>query len=381
MSSLRSWLAPYYRNLKGWSTKRKIVVFESDDWGSIRMPSREVYEKCLKDGYPVDCNAYERYDSLESNDDLELLFETLSKFKDQHGNHPVITANCLVANPDFEKIKESGYQSYFYEKVTETFKRNPSTALSFDLWKAGQDSGVFKMQFHGREHLNVGLFMRALQQNDKDILFAFEHEMPGIMAKSNGSIGNYFVEATHFRTPEDKSEILDSMIEGLDIFEQLLGFKSVSLIPPNYTWSNDFNEAVGQKGVKYFQGYSKIREPQMNGNAPIYHSYFLGQQNLIGQLYLNRNVSFEPTLTKVSSDDVNTCLHEVSAAFSMGKPAIISTHRINYMGSIFSSNRDANLKLLNSILKYLVKKWPEVEFMASDTLGDLIVKDYEKKNH
>ena len=68
-------------------------------------------------------------------------------------------------------------------------------------------------------------------------------------------------------------------------------------------------------------------------------------------------------------------------AFAMGKPAIISTHRINYIGGIFPSNRDANLKLLNSILKYLVKKWPEVEFMASDTLGDLIVKDYEKKNH
>ena len=109
MSSLRSWLAPYYRNLRGWRTNRKIVVFESDDWGSIRMPSREVYEKCLKAGYPVDRNAYERFDSLESNEDLELLFETLSKFKDQHGNHPVITANCLVVNPDFKKIRESGY--------------------------------------------------------------------------------------------------------------------------------------------------------------------------------------------------------------------------------------------------------------------------------
>ncbi len=51
-------------NLLGWRTSRKIVVIESDDWGSIRMPSHDVYTKCLKEGYPVDKNAYERYDSL-----------------------------------------------------------------------------------------------------------------------------------------------------------------------------------------------------------------------------------------------------------------------------------------------------------------------------
>lgn len=372
MSSLRPFIAPYYRNLKGWRTKRKIVVFESDDWGSIRMPSREVYEKCLKAGYPVDRNPYEKFDSLESKNDLELLFEILSKFTDQQGNHPIITANCLVANPDFEKIKESGYQSYFYERVTETFKRTPSTDRGFDLWQEGQDKGVFKMQFHGREHLNVGLFMRALQAGNDDLLFAFDLGMPGIMSKSNGNTGNNLVEATYFRTPEDKLDILDAMLDGLDIFEELMGFKSTSLIPPNYTWSIDYDEAVGQKGVKYFQGYRKIREPQMNGNAPLYHTYYLGQKNLNGQLYLIRNASFEPTLTAASSDAINTCLREVSAAFAMGKPAIVSTHRINYMGSIFPANRDANLKLLKRLLVQLKSRWPEVEFMASNTLGDLI---------
>lgn len=381
MNSLRSLIAPYYRNLRGWRTKRKIVVFESDDWGSIRMPSREVYKKCLKAGYPVDRNAYERFDSLENNDDLELLFETLSQYTDQHGNHPVITANCLVANPDFEKIKESGYQSYFYERVTETFKRNPSTFRSFDLWQEGQDKGVFRMQFHGREHLNVGLFMRALQGNDSDVLYAFNQGMPGIMPKSNGNTGNYFIEATHFRTPEDKLKIFDSMLDGLDIFRQILGYNSLSLIPPNYTWSIDFNIGVAQKGVKYFQGYRKIKEPQMNGNPPKYHTYYLGQKNNSGQLHLIRNAAFEPSITNSAVNNISTCLREVSAAFAMGKPAIISTHRINYIGSIFPFNRDANLKLLSSLIKQLINKWSDIEFMTSDSLGNLIREDYEKKNY
>ena len=30
--------------IPGWSTRRKLVIFESDDWGSIRMPSVETYK-------------------------------------------------------------------------------------------------------------------------------------------------------------------------------------------------------------------------------------------------------------------------------------------------------------------------------------------------
>ena len=31
-------------NIPGWRTKRHIVVIESDDWGAIRMPSRQVFD-------------------------------------------------------------------------------------------------------------------------------------------------------------------------------------------------------------------------------------------------------------------------------------------------------------------------------------------------
>jgi hypothetical protein len=41
--NLRDILGKYYINLRGWKTKRKIVVIESDDWGSIRMPSPESF--------------------------------------------------------------------------------------------------------------------------------------------------------------------------------------------------------------------------------------------------------------------------------------------------------------------------------------------------
>jgi len=68
----------------------------------------------LSKGIPVDNFYFTKYDCLESEEDLQLLFETLSLFKDRNGAHPVITANAVVANPDFISIKSCGKKEYHY---------------------------------------------------------------------------------------------------------------------------------------------------------------------------------------------------------------------------------------------------------------------------
>ena len=118
-------------NIKGWKTNRKIVVIESDDWGSIRMPSTEVYLKCLAAGYPVDKNPYERFDSLASEEDLDMLFNVLTQFKDINNKNPQITANCVVANPDFEKIKNDKFEKYYFE-----LKVLPQAYLILSHWRS-----------------------------------------------------------------------------------------------------------------------------------------------------------------------------------------------------------------------------------------------------
>src|SRR5699024_9951174 len=192
-------ISRHVRNLFGWYTDRKIVVIESDDWGSIRMPSREVYKQCLNAEYRVDKIAYERFDSLASEDDLEFLFELLSSYKDQQGNPAVLTANILVANPDFEKIEAANFQKYFYELVTKTFERYPKHSDCFKLWKKGKKERVFYPQSHGREHLNVSMFMEALQRGDEDALFGFEHKMPGSIPKGESKGGNRFVSPLRYK--------------------------------------------------------------------------------------------------------------------------------------------------------------------------------------
>jgi len=336
-----------------------------------------VYKNCLEAGYPVDENPYERYDSLASRDDLDVLFNTLFSFRDFNGNHPIITANCVVANPDFEKIRDDNFLKYHFEVITETFGRYPNHSDNFKLWHTGLKSGLFFPQFHCREHLNVSMFMKALRNNDTDAHFGFRNSMPGSIRMSKTGNGNYFIEATNYNSEEDKSEKLNIYIEGLEIFEKLFGYKSISVIPPNYIWSNDFYEPIARKGVRIMQGSRKYKEP-VPGHKPIFSRRILGDINDNDQISLIRNCTFEPSLIS-ESDVVDSCLADISLAFRMGKPAIISSHRINYVGFIDQRNRDNTIKMLDLVLKNSLKHWPDLEFFTSVQLGELIYQS--KKNN
>lgn len=360
-------------NIPGWRSDRKIVVFESDDWGSIRMPSKKVYEKCLKSGYPVDKNAYERYDSLMSKDDLELLFDLLSGFRDRSDNPPVMTINCVVANPDFEKIEQYNFEKYYFEPVTDTFSRYPKHEGNFKIWQNAMESKLIFPQFHAREHLNVSLFMDALKRKDADVIFGFNNRMPGCIPGGAVNMGNSYVEATNYSSIKDKDEKLSIYLDGLDLFKKLFGFNSDTIIPPNFIWSPDFNKPVKDKGVLVFQGIRKMGEPSLNCKFR-YHSFHMGKMNDLGQINLVRNSVFEPSLLRLQPQDMlNRCLSDMQSAFMMSKPAIISCHRINYVGYIDEKNRDTTLKLLRALLTIALRKWPDIEFMSSSQLGRIIL--------
>ena len=102
--------------------------------------------------------------------------------------------------------------------------------------------------------------------------------------------------------------------------------------------------------------------------------HYLGQKNKYHQYYLIRNCIFEPSLLK-KLDTVDYTLNSIAIALKWNKPAIISSHRINYIGSLQEKNRTDNLLLLNKLIKQILKKWPDVEFMTSNMLGDIIASE------
>lgn len=358
-------------NIPGWRTSRKLIIIESDDWGSIRMPSKEVYKKFVKLGFNIAESDYNRLDTLESNKDLEELFNVLQSHHDTFGNPSVITANLIVGNPDFAKIRESNFQDYYFEPVLETLKKYPGRNNVKELWKEGDSLGIFHPQFHGREHVNVVRWMDALKTRLPEMMLTFDNET------TFSSVGDYnFMEVLDFNKYEDIVRMKQSLEEGLGLFERIFGYKSKSFIPPCYTWNSDIESTLSKNGVRYLQGLiiQFIPTGTFGHYKKKYH--FLGSQNKFGQYFLIRNAFFEPALMK-TTDPVGECLRRIRIAFSWRKPAIIGSHRINFIGSLDEKNRINNLKLFDELLSRILELWPDVEFITSDELGRLISENRE----
>lgn len=371
---IKKFIAHNIVNIPGWRTNRHLVVIESDDWGAIRMPSKEVYEQFLKEGIRVDNDPYCRYDSLATKEDLEVLFEALQSVKDKNGKPAVLTADVVVANPDFEKIKESDFKEYYYEPITATMDNSPNHTNVFDTWKTGIDAGIFHPQFHGREHLNVKKWLRVLREGKDPITRrAFELGTFGLTSKVSPEIQGTYMGAFDSALEEDIQEYAEIIHEGLDLFEKLFGYRSHSFIATTYTWHPLIEESLKENGVEYLQGLLSQRIPLDDGSTFRYQKKnYQGKKSLSGLVYLMRNCFFEPTHFRDKIDVVDECLSRVKMAFRWGKAAVISSHRLNFIGSIDTTNRDKNILLFVRLLNEIVKRWPDVEFVSSDELGGII---------
>ena len=365
ISYWKSFAAATAINRKGNSLKEKLIIIESDDWGAIRTPSKDTITYFEKKGFEIATSIYKN-DSLASQDDLEKLFEVLQTYKGSDGKPAVLTANSIMANPDFAKIKAHDFQHYFWEPFTETFKRYPKHHNNFQLWKEGINNGVFYPQFHGREHLNVKRWMTALQSNNEAIFTSFDQQ-----TTYSGKQDYSFMEAYDWDNPEDIQQQQTIIAEGLQLFEKHFGYKSKSFIAPCYNWDTILEPFLAAQGIEWIQGLRSQLQP--TGVFDTYESirhHFGQQQN--GLRFNVRNCFFEPSML-TQKDWVNSCLAQIQSAFLFSKPAVICSHRINYVGYINPKNSERGLNDLNQLLRTIVRKWPDARFINTAELSQFVI--------
>lgn len=225
---------------------RKILIFESDDWGAIRVPSVDVHDSLVQCGYDLDSRPYEHLDGLECDKDIAELINVLTSFKDKQGNHPIFTLNYLSANPDFDEIKRNDFKFYYWESIDTTYRHYDSSANVIELVKEGVKKGVFEVEFHGREHFDITKWLNELQINNEDILKAFSYNMCGIFPKDNPAYGNKYLVALN----ADDSVVHRSIEEGIREFNRIWGHSPKSFIAPCYTWNRNAEEVLAMMGIK-----------------------------------------------------------------------------------------------------------------------------------
>ena len=351
-------------NKFGYKTPRPIIIFESDDWGGIRIPDTKTYIKLLHSGIKVDSCPYSKNDSLERKEDVDFLMNLLSSHSSTD-NKVKFTLNFNVANPDFKKIKSDYYKKYYYEVFTDTYNRYGSKA--FLSIKEGIKEGFFIPQYHGREHLNIPMWLSLIETN-KHVKIAFDNEVYALSFKACDSINIPYLAAYHPFKNYGLEEMLVVIEDGINVFENVFSIKPITFIPPVYIYEKELEKHTSKLGIKGIQGLPIRKEPTTGKKNFRFYNTF----NNFGQVQLIRNVHFEPS-TSIGIDWVNNTLKEIQIAFKYNKPVIISSHRLNYVGGLNIKNRDTNLKLLDELLKTIIIKWPSVRFMDSASLTNEII--------
>ena len=370
---IRKLLGVIVMNLKnsiGWKTNRKIVVFSVDDYGNVRVNSKEARAKMDAAGMKI-YSRFDALDTLETRQDLEQLYEVLSSVKDKNNRQAVFTPFALPCNIDFEKMEAEDFQQFHFEMLPVTYQKLAAQQPNayedaWDLWKEGIAKGFLKPQFHGREHLNLTVFKDKLKKRDADLLTALKN-------KSYTSISDddyptmSSTAAFDFWDVKENNAMIPMVEEGLELFEKVYGYKSTYCTPPVYNIHHKLFKTLKEKGIQYID-LGLVRKEHQGFNTYKTSFNYTGKRTKEGLTIMVRNVVFEPTENR-GIDWVDFTMKQIERAFRWNKPAIISSHRVNFCGHIDPENREKGLRTLLQLLQEIVKKWPDVEFMAADEMA------------
>jgi hypothetical protein len=368
----------YLKLLGGWQSDQKILVLNVDDFGNVRLASRKAREKILTSGVKLK-ERMDNFDAMETETDIQQLLDTLESVRDFLGQHAKLTAYTVVANPDFQRLSENNSE-YIYESLPKTFERlaNQQPAAysrAWAIWLEGIERGLLRPQFHGREHLNIALINHKLAKGSKDLVVNIQNEsMAGLTSELQG-IG--FTQA--FALTPDIS--IESQINahrlcieaGLKIFEEIFGFRSTTFTPPAQKIHPSLFCTLERNGI---QGIDKPFYCKRQIGARSYRAEInrIGRSRCSNHLTLVRNIAFEPNMhTRV--DHVQKCLAEMDVSFRLRKPAIISSHRVNFIGHIDPKYGAFGVNEVGRLLNAVVKRWPDIRFMFADELTELIISE------
>ena len=358
-------------DLPGWRTDRKFVIFESDDWGSNRMPSIENLRNLEKKGIKLSHSKYATLDSLEKKEDLELLIELLLSQKNANNRSPKFTTNMVMGNPDYEKIRTSSFSCFYHQNLWDSYLYYYGTDLK-PLWEKAIAQNIFSPQYHARQHLNTRLWMRDLKMRRKNTLEAFNQNFFGVLDGTSSKYQQHYLMEYFTESLEDLVDLKSEIKMGLEMFSDFFSSNSKTFVACNYVWPIEIERFLKELGVNSIQGQRGqiVPLPKKKGVTKVRHHY-TGEMNRSRQYYTVRNVLFEP-FEDQNFDWVNSAIKDISRAFFLKKPAIVSTHRVNYVSNLSTKNRDSSLYKLENLLKEIIKRWPDVEFISSTQLSKLM---------
>jgi len=331
-----------------WCWTPPVLVISSDDWGGANPP--------------------------ETAEDLEKLRDTLQSVTDAAGSSLVLTAYLNPAEPDFERISESKYETYFYRYC---YRDKPDIALRLHEL---HEAGFIDIEFHGREHFNIPLWLSLLKEDHPGFREGCRaghvpwREGPGWDVEADPRLPflrQSFLDASSYPTKSLSIEQQREMIaSGLAMMESELGIRPTVFTPPGYAYDTNTLHAMSLAGIQFLDSVKRtVTTGDYAGQLVGSEYYWDYGVDMVGIKGIVRNVSFEPYKRGVTPREcLERTMIAVRRALLSGRPVVVSSHRWNYVAAV-DPNRDGNLLLLQELAMRIKAEAPEVLFLGASDLA------------
>ena len=332
---------------------RPLLLFQSDDWGRVGVRDRTGWDELRTAGIDLGGSPYDFY-SLETADDVTALEDLLQRHCDSVGNHPSMVMNFITANVDFERALAGGGREIPLVPLSAGLPGKWGRPHLFEAYRLGVEDGVFFPALHGLTHFCAKAVARELNAGGERaelIRKMWAAQTPYIYWRMPWIGYEYWdreVEAE--RRFLSRAEQHVAISRAVEIYQAFFGTAPFSACAPGYRANADTRAAWFESGIHISQNGPGERK------APYFDEH--------GMLHTFRTVEMEPAIARI---DLHKLVNDVEACFSLGIPAIVSIHSINFESTI-RDFRGPTLALLDELLRVLTKKWPNLLYLND---GDL----------
>jgi hypothetical protein len=185
--------------------------------------------------------------------------------------------------------------------------------------EAQRRRGVFEPQHHGALHCDIVRFADRLRRRVPSAVAAAERGRWEV--EDVGSHAEYTVPA---------STLAELIPSGVAAFTRIFGAAPVSTICPNYVAPEAALALLREQGIQVFQALARRPGSRVRsfGRRAVRRALPAVRVRGDGAFVVERAIDFEPL---AGSDPVD-CAARCRREWAAGKPAIVSTHRVNYVG-------------------------------------------------
>jgi hypothetical protein len=329
------------RDSVDWSGQRA-VVFESDDWGLAGfVPADSAWHGVDREALaPGRFPAVYWGSTLEDSAAVAELAAVLERAVGRDGLPAVLQPNYVMSSLQLED--DDHWRRYDLPAFPPVYARP-------GMWGAVRDAlgrGVWYPEFHAAWHYDPDR-RREQTEGAPEVAAAARR---GIMLFPGSERAR---ELGAWRSTEALTSELEA---ALDLFRGVFGRRPGSIIAPDYAW-NSRNEDIWQgRGLTVIQAKREQRNPGFGVGTAYRIRKWADRQYARAfrpdRIYLERNCRFEPVQYPDPDAVVRSCLSEIATAWERGEPAVVETHRINFVHtdpSVAAAGRAALAGLLQAL--------------------------------